>query len=162
MFAAAHGGRVVAVDLSPAALEAATALGAELVVDAGNLPAGMDAAAAIRAATDGGAHLSIDALGSAVTSLGSIASLRKRGRHIQVGLMLAESAVAPVAMNTVMARELELIGSHGMAAADYPPMLAEILDGTLQPGRLVGATISLEKSATSWPIGVRSSIWKTR
>jgi alcohol dehydrogenase len=60
--------------------------------------------------------------------------------------MLAESALAAVPMNTVMARELELIGSHGMAAADYPAMLDEIVGGTLQPGRLVGATISLEEA----------------
>lgn len=149
MIAAAHGARVVAVDLAPAALEAAAALGAEAVVDASALPAAtgaaaVDAAAAVRELTGGGAHLSIDALGSVATSLGSIASLRKRGRHVQVGLMLAESALAPVPMNAVMARELELIGSHGMAAADYPAMLDEILAGTLQPGRLVGATIALE------------------
>ena len=144
MVAVAHGARVVAVDLAPAALEAATALGAEAVVNASALPAGGDAAAAVRAVTGGGAHLSIDALGSVATSLGSIASLRKRGRHVQVGLMLAESAAPPIPMNTVMARELELIGSHGMAAAEYPAMLAEILAGSLRPGRLVGAAIGLD------------------
>ena len=146
MIAAVRGGRVVAVDLVPAALEAATAMGAEAVVNATALPAGTDAAAAIRELTGGGAHLSIDALGSVATSLGSIASLRKRGRHVQVGLMLAESATPPIPMNTVMARELELIGSHGMAAAAHPSMLAEILDGRLQPGRLVGATIGLDEA----------------
>ena len=146
MVAAAHGARVVAVDLSAAALVAAQAVGAEAVVNASALSDGQDAAAAVHELTGGGAHLSIDALGSIVTSLGSIASLRKRGRHVQVGLMLAESAAPPIQMNTVMARELELIGSHGMAAAEYPAMLAEILDGRLQPGRLVGATISLEEA----------------
>jgi alcohol dehydrogenase len=144
MIAAAHGGRVVAVDVAPAALDAARELGAEASVDAGALPTGTDAAAAVREITSGGAHLSIDALGSVATSLGSIASLRKRGRHVQVGLMVAESAVAPVAMNTVMARELELIGSHGMGAAEYPRMLDEILAGRLDPGRLVAGTIGLE------------------
>jgi alcohol dehydrogenase len=144
MIAAAHGGRVVAVDLAPAALAAATALGAEAVVNAGELPAGQDPATAIRDMTGGGAHLSIDALGSVATSLGSVASLRKRGRHVQVGLMLGDAAAAPVPMNTIMARELELIGSHGMAAAEYPPMLDEIIAGALDPGRLVGATIGLD------------------
>ena len=144
MIAVAHGARVVAVDLSAAALAAAKELGAEATVDAGSLPSGVDAAGATRDLTDGGAHLSIDALGSVTTSLGSIASLRKRGRHVQVGLMVGDAATAPIAMNTVMARELELIGSHGMAAAEYPAMLAQILDGTLQPGLLVGATIGLD------------------
>lgn len=144
MIAAAHGALVVAVDLAAAALDAARALGAESIVDVGSLPAGADAAVAVRDLTGGGAHLSIDALGSVPTSLGSIASLRKRGRHVQVGLMVAEAAVAPVAMNTVMARELELIGSHGMASAEYPQMLDEILHGRLDPGRLVGAVIGLD------------------
>jgi len=146
MIAAAHGGRVVAVDLAPGALEAARALGAEAVVDAGSLPQGQDAAAVVRDLTGGGVHLSIDALGSTATSLGSIASLRKRGRHVQVGLMVAEAAAPPIAMNGVMARELELIGSHGMAAAAYPAMLEEILSGQLAPGRLVGATIGLDEA----------------
>jgi len=146
MIAAAHGGRVVAVDLAPGALEAARALGAEAVVDAGSLPQGQDAAAVVRDLTGGGVHLSIDALGSTATSLGSIASLRKRGRHVQVGLMVAEAAAPPIAMNAVMARELELIGSHGMAAAAYPAMLEEILSGQLAPGRLVGATIGLDEA----------------
>ncbi|HJP89433.1 MAG TPA: alcohol dehydrogenase catalytic domain-containing protein [Candidatus Limnocylindrales bacterium] len=146
MIAAAHGARVVAVDLAPAALDAARALGADAVVAAGSLAAGTDAASVVRDITGGGAHLSIDALGSVATSLGSIGSLRKRGRHVQVGLMVAESAVAPVPMNTVMARELELIGSHGMAAAEYPRMLAAIVEGRLAPGRLVGATIGLEEA----------------
>jgi alcohol dehydrogenase len=52
-------------------------------------------------------------------------------------------------MNTVMARELEVIGSHGMAAAGYPAMLDEILAGRLQPGRLVGATISLDEASAA-------------
>jgi D-arabinose 1-dehydrogenase-like Zn-dependent alcohol dehydrogenase len=146
MIAAAHGARVVAVDLAPAALRMARDLGAEAVVDARSLPDGVDAAIAIRELTGGGADLSIDALGSVPTSLGSIDSLRKRGRHVQVGLMVGDAATAPVAMNVVMARELELIGSHGMAAAEYPVMLAEILEGRLQPGRLVGASIPLDEA----------------
>jgi D-arabinose 1-dehydrogenase-like Zn-dependent alcohol dehydrogenase len=140
MVAAAHGGRVVAVDLTPAALDLAREVGAEVVVDAAAVD---DVPGAIAAATGGGAHLSIDALGSVPTTRNSIASLRKRGRHVQVGLMLAEAALAPIPMNTVMARELELIGSHGMAAAQYPSMLAEITGGTLDPGRLVTARIPL-------------------
>lgn len=144
MVASAHGARVIAIDVAPSALQAAAAVGAEVLLDAGALAPGMDAATAVRELTGGGAHLAIDALGSVATSLGSIGSLRKSGRHVQVGLMLADSAIAPIAMNTVMARELELIGSHGMPAADYPPMLAEILRGDLQPGLLVGATTGLD------------------
>jgi len=141
MIAAAHGARVVAVDLAPPALAMARELGAAVLVDAAGVD---DVPAAVVEATGGGAHLSIDALGSVPTTRNSIASLRKRGRHVQVGLMLADAALAPIPMNTVMARELELIGSHGMAATEYPAMLAEVAAGSLDPGRLVTARIPLD------------------
>ena len=38
----------------------------------------------------------------------------------------------------------EIYGSHGMAARDYPPMMAMVADGTLRPGLLIGAVIGLE------------------
>jgi D-arabinose 1-dehydrogenase-like Zn-dependent alcohol dehydrogenase len=140
--AIAAGAHVVAVDVSPAALEAAAGLGADVVIDAGQ----GDAADAVVTATGGGAHLSIDGLGSVRTCLASIGSLRKRGRHVQVGLMLADAATPPIPMDRVIARELELIGSHGLAAHEYPGMLERIADGRLRPDRLVGRTISLDQA----------------
>jgi D-arabinose 1-dehydrogenase-like Zn-dependent alcohol dehydrogenase len=140
--AVAAGARVVAVDVSPAALDAAAALGAAVAIDAGD----GRAADAVVEATNGGAHLSLDTLGSTATCLASIGSLRKRGRHVQVGLMVAEHATPPVPMNHVMAWELELLGSHGMAAHEYPEMLARVADGRLRPDRLVGRTIRLEEA----------------
>lgn len=142
--AVAAGARVVAVDVSDAALDAAAALGAEVLVDAGAPRGVADIAAAIAQATDGGAHLSIDALGSSATCLASIGGLRKRGRHVQVGLMVADAAAPPIPMDRVVANELEIIGSHGMAAHAYPEMLARIADGHLRPDRLIGRTISLD------------------
>jgi alcohol dehydrogenase len=140
--AVAAGARVVAVDVSDAALVAASDLGAEATVNA----SGIDAAAAVRAATGGGAQLSIDALGSAATCRSSIEGLRKRGRHVQVGLMLGEDANAAIPMDLVVARELEILGSHGMAAHDYAAMLMSVTDGTLDPSRLVGRTIALDEA----------------
>lgn len=58
--------------------------------------------------------------------------------------MVGEDATSPIPMNTVMARELELVGSHGLAARDYPQMLDRVASGELQPGQLVGRTISLD------------------
>lgn len=138
--AVAAGARVVAIDVSAAALAAAAAQGAEELVD-GNVP---DVADAVVDATGGGAHLSIDALGSVETCLASIRGLRKRGRHVQVGLMLAGAATPPVPMDRVVAWELEILGSHGMAAHEYPEMLARVADGRLRPDRLVGRTIALD------------------
>ena len=142
MIAVAAGARVVAIDISEAALGAALELGATATVS-GSAP---DVARRVIEVTGGGAGLSIDALGSADTCFNSIAGLRKRGRHVQVGLMVGSDARAPVPMDLVVARELEILGSHGMAAHDYAAMLASIVDGRLDPSRLVGRTITLDEA----------------
>jgi alcohol dehydrogenase len=139
MIAAARGAHVIAVDISPAALELARTLGATATLDPGH----SDVVTAVRDLTGGGAAVSIDALGSIETCQNSIHSLRKRGRHVQVGLMLGADDAPPVPMATVIAAELEIVGSHGMAAHDYPTMLAEIAAGTLSPQRLVQHRIDL-------------------
>jgi alcohol dehydrogenase len=140
MVAASVGAGVVAVDIDPAKLELARELGAELAVDArdGN------PAAAVREATGGGAHVSLDALGSAATCAASVRSLRKRGRHVQVGLLLGDERSVPVPMIRVIAHELELAGVHGMAVRHYPRLLDAIAAGRLDPARLIGATVALE------------------
>jgi len=142
MIAVAAGARVVAVDVSDAALDAAIQLGATVTVRG----SAADVVDQVIEATGGGANLSIDAFGSAATCFNSIAGLRKRGRHVQVGLMVANDARAPVPMDLVVARELEILGSHGMAAHDYGAMLASVVEGRLDPRRLVGRTISLDEA----------------
>jgi len=138
MIGAALGARVLAVDVSAAALDRARELGAEVAVAAGTA----DLPAAIGAVTSGGAHVSIDALGSPALAADSVRCLRRRGRHVQVGLL--PGGPVPLPMDLVIARELEIYGSHGMAARDYPAMLAMVADGTLRPGLLVGEVIGLE------------------
>ncbi|WP_349904472.1 zinc-dependent alcohol dehydrogenase family protein [Parafrigoribacterium humi] len=138
MIAAAAGARVVAVDVSAEALAVAEELGATGVLGTA------DVVSAVRELTGGGARLSLDAYGSRTTSENSIRSLRKRGRHVQVGLMLGDNANAPVPMDLVIASELEILGSHGMAAHEYPAMLERIADGRIDPRLLVGRTIGLD------------------
>jgi len=137
MIGAALGARVLAVDVSAAALGRARELGAEAVVDAGT----DGTASAIEEITGGGAHVSIDALGSPALAADSVTCLRRRGRHVQVGLL--PGGPVPLPMDLVIARELEIYGSHGMAARDYPAMLRMVADGTLRPGLLVGEVIEL-------------------
>ncbi len=150
MIGVALGARVVAVDVSPAALAKASELGAEVAVDAGHEPdAGPGIADRVRAATDGGAHVSLDALGSPATAVASVWSLRRRGRHVQVGLLLGERSTPPLPMDRVVAQELEVYGSHGMPAADYPAMLAQVADGTLRPDLLVGSVVSLHEAGAA-------------
>ncbi|MFJ1746517.1 zinc-binding dehydrogenase [Streptomyces sp. NPDC088116] len=139
MIAVAAGARVVAVDVAPGALESAKRFGAAVCVNAGAVP---DTAAAVRAATDGGAHVSLDTLGSAETCAASVTSLRTRGRHVQVGLLPADRT--PLPMARVVAQELEVLGSHGMAAHAYPDMMRQIDAGLLRPDLLVSTSISLD------------------
>jgi len=108
------------------------------------LSAVMIAAAAgadVRELTGGGAHVSLDAIGSEAACAASVAGLRKRGRHVQVGLLPDPPRVP---MGLVIGRELELLGSHGMAAAAYPEMLALVEAGRLRPGDLVTREIGLD------------------
>jgi alcohol dehydrogenase len=145
LIAAARGARVVAVDVSDAALQAARAVGAVAVVRAADLdPANV--AAAVIDASAGGTHVSIDALGSVPTLTASVVSLRPRGRHIQVGLLLADQASPPVLMGRVIGRELEVLGVHGMPARDYPEMLAFIAAGRVDVSRLIGRVIGLDEA----------------
>ena len=97
--------------------------------------------------TGGGAHVSIDALGSRETCVNSILSLRRQGTHVQVGLLAGADARPPLPMERVIAYELDLRGSHGMQASRYPEMLSLVEKGTLQPERLVTRTVKLEQAA---------------
>jgi D-arabinose 1-dehydrogenase-like Zn-dependent alcohol dehydrogenase len=139
MIAAAHGARVVAVDVSDDALRLARDVGAAHTMRP-------PSAVAVRELTGGGAHLGIDALGRAATFADSLAGLRPRGRHVQVGLLVAADAAPAVDMAAVLGRELEILGSHGMPAHAYPAMLAEIAAGRLEPDRLVSRVISLDEA----------------
>jgi len=142
---ASLGAQVIAVDVSSDALAAARHLGATATVDATGLtPAQI--AVAVRDVSGGGAEVSLDALGGTPTMQASIGSLRRRGRHVQVGLMLGESAESAVPMGRVIAQELEILGSHGMPAHDYPEMLALVTSGRLDVHRLVGRVIPLDEA----------------
>jgi alcohol dehydrogenase len=143
MIAAALGAHVVAIDIRDEKLAFAHSMGAGAVVNAANVE---DVVAAIVQITGGGAHVSIDALGHPTTSFNSVACLRKRGKHVQVGLMPPPHHRAPVPMDKVIAGELEILGSHGMQAERYGDMLEMMRVGKLHPERLIGKTISLEEA----------------
>ena len=143
MIANALGAQVVAIDISEEKLALARAVGAVAAVNASKVENVVEAVVDL---TRGGAHVSVDALGHASTCFNSISNLRKRGKHIQVGLMLAENSTPRIPMGKVIANELEILGSHGMQAHRYDAMLAMMQSGKLEPGKLIGKTISLEES----------------
>lgn len=143
MIASAMGANVVAIDLTDEKLEFARKIGAVATVNAARDP---KVAAAVREITDGGAHMSIDALGHPTTCYNSISNLRRRGRHVQVGLMLGDHAKPQIPMARVIAHELEIRGTHGMQAFRYQAMMEMIRSGKLRPDLLLGRHISLEEA----------------
>jgi alcohol dehydrogenase len=132
MIAAALGAEVTAIDIRDPALESAMRLGAV-------------AARHFDEIGDLRADVTVDALGKTETCLAALNSLEPRGRHVQIGLMLGEDAKPRIPMGTIIAKELKIIGSHGMGAAAYPELLGRIANGTLTPEKLIANSISLEQ-----------------
>lgn len=143
MIANALGANVVAIDIADDKLEFAKSIGAVATVNSKTVD---DTIEAVKEITKGGADVSLDALGNPVTCFNSISNLRKRGKHIQVGIMESEYRNTSIPMGLVIANELEILGSHGMQAYKYPEMLEMIRQGKLQPEKLIGKRISLEES----------------
>jgi alcohol dehydrogenase len=141
MIATALGARSLAVDIDPAKLELARSVGADSSLDARQ----PGVAERVRAETRGGADVSIDALGSALTLRQSLESLRKRGRHVQVGLLVGERSDPSVPMGLVIGRELELYGSHGIAAAAYGDVFRLIESRHVPLERIIGPRLGLEE-----------------
>ncbi len=126
--AAAAGAHVVAVDPSPGARALAENSGAHEALSSAD---GID-----------DAHLSLDCAGLAVTAAASIRCLRPRGRHVQVGLL---PGGAHLPMGVVVARELDVLGSHGAPAHAYPELLAALPSLGLE--RLITRTGTLDDAA---------------
>jgi alcohol dehydrogenase len=142
MIGRALGARVLAVDIAPSKLAMARELGAVATVDAGE----SDPAKRVRELTGGGADVSLDAVGSTTTCLNSIRSLRKHGRHLQVGLMHGPDAAPAIPMEPIIMRELQILGSRGMPATDYPRVFDLMSSAPIDPRVLVTRTVSLEEA----------------
>jgi D-arabinose 1-dehydrogenase-like Zn-dependent alcohol dehydrogenase len=139
--ATAIGGKVIAVDVSERTLATARDLGAIHTIDSRVV----DPVEAIQTLTDGGAQVSIDALGIAETCLNSVLSLRKLGRHVQLGHMTRkEKGFISLPMDRVLLRELKLYGAFGMQGQRFGTMLAMCEAGTLKPGLVVQQRVDLE------------------
>ena len=141
IIATALGANVIGIDIGDDKLELARQLGAVETVNS----TGTDPVEAVREISGGGAHVSIDALGHPETCFNSVANLRKRGKHVQIGLMLGEHTTPAIPMAQVIANELEIYGSHGIQAHRYDAIWDMIKHGTLNPKLLVGKTITLEQ-----------------
>lgn len=143
LIAKALGAQVVAVDVSDEALAIAKALGADACVNARDGAAGD----AVRAVTNGGAHVSLDALGITATFDASLRSLRKTGRHVQIGMPVGDHASPHLPLlELVYARQLTLHGTRGIAATGFVPLLDLMDSGALDIAPLVTRRIALSET----------------
>jgi alcohol dehydrogenase len=140
MIASALGANVIAVDIDIEKLEFAKTIGAIKTINATITDS---IAKEILEITRGGVHVSIDALGNPDILLNSINSLKKQGRHIQIGIMPPESTLSKIPIDKIIGRELEIAGSHGMQSYRYDEMIGMILDKKLDPSKLIHSTIGL-------------------
>jgi alcohol dehydrogenase len=141
MIGAALGARVVAVDVSESALATAAGFGAEHIV-----PAGTAAVGRLRELTDGGPQVTVDAIGAVEVVQQALSVLRPRGRHVQLGLL---PGAVTLEMSALVARELRWVGSHGLAAHDYPALLELVRSGVVRPDALVSREIGLADASAA-------------
>ena len=141
--AAAMEAMVVAVDVFDRKLAKARDEGAVVTINARGLTP-EQVGQAVKDATGGGVHVSIDALGRAFTVHQSIQSLRKHGRHVPAGLTSQEErGQVAIPVDVLVNREWEVVGSLGNPQPNYAELLALVRRQKLNPARLVTREIAL-------------------
>ncbi len=147
MIGAATGARILAIDVNDEALGLARTLGATATLNPARVD---DVATAIRDATGGGAHVSIDALGITATFHNSIRGLRKMGRHVQIGQPLEAHATPPIPLlETVYARQIAILGTRGIGASRFASLLGMIAAGRIDPARMITRRIGLGEAGAA-------------
>lgn len=144
--AQALGATPIATDISAHALSIAESLGAQTVSLTPH-DSEEEIAGQVRTAYPEGVDVSVDALGSPALAAAGVLALRRGGRHVQVGLL--DAPRTPLPLGRIIAHEIALLGSHGMAASDYPALLDAVAAGRLDPAALVTATLDLAQAATA-------------
>lgn len=135
----ALGARVVVTDIVDEKLEHARSLGADAAINASD----GESAEKIKELTNGGAHVSVEALGFPATVAASLACLRPLGRHVQVGLPVGHHAVQEVNLNTIYMGNLAVYGTRGMPAHRYPSLLSLIAGGHVDLSPIVAREVGL-------------------
>jgi S-(hydroxymethyl)glutathione dehydrogenase/alcohol dehydrogenase len=140
--AIAGAGRIIAVDVQPAKLALARALGATDTVDA----AAGDPVEAVREMTGGGVDYAFEALGKKKTAEQCFAMLRRSGTATIIGMLpVGEMIEIPGAQ---LLNDLRIQGSNmgsNRFRLDMPRLVDFYLDGRLKLDRLVAETIALDQ-----------------
>lgn len=139
-FSVALGANVICVDIDDRKLELAKSLGASYVINSkeGHV------VEQVLDLTKGGVNVSVDALGHEEIFTNSISSLKKKGRHLQIGIT-PDNVKFGVDIRNLVNFEYEIIGSRGMPPQKFPYMLNMVKNNRINPGNLVTETISPEQ-----------------
>ena len=135
--AVVSGARVIAIDLNDQRLITARALGAAEAIN----PATVERVdKAVRALTNGGVDVAFEAIGNPKTIELAFGLLRRGGRLCVVGY-----SAEPVTLSAarLMYYELEVAGSLGCGAGEYPEIMALVRAGTLRLDQIVSGTLPL-------------------
>lgn len=140
--AVALGADVIAVDIDSRKLQRARELGAGQTVDA----RGGDVVERVVEMTQGGADVSFGGLGTEGLVQQALLSLRKGGRHVQVGLTSREEeGRVSVPLDLMIERELTMVGSVGNPHVNLAGLLRLVAEGKLRPADLVSERVALSE-----------------
>jgi len=138
----ALGANVVGVDLMDEKLDFAADQGAVATVDASDVE---DPAKEVRAITDGGADVSMDALGIETTCRNAVHSLGKTGQHVQIGLTTEDAGGdLPLPTDVMVTSEIDFLGCLGMPPERYDEIFRMVEHGKLDPAAVITDRIGLE------------------
>ncbi len=155
--AAAVGGSVIAVDISPEKLEWAKKLGADITI---NPSEDENWTKSVKKMTGGGADIAIEAIGNPSTIETAFNTLRSGGRLVVLGYTHKN-----ISLNAgkIMFREMEVVGSLGCRPVDYPKLIELCRLGKIKVKELVTGRFPLDKINDTFDIlrkgeGLRSII----
>lgn len=138
----ALGGNVIAVDLQDEKLDLAEEMGAVETVNAQNAD---DVPSEVHDITDGGANISVDALGIEETCRNSIDSVKKMGQHLQLGITSSEErGMIELPIDKMLHSEIDLLTAKGMPPHRYDEIFAMMKTGKLTPGKMVSREVALD------------------
>ncbi len=137
--AAVAGGMVVAVDIVDEKLEWAKRMGATETINSSQVER-VDKV--VRKLTGGGVDVAFEAIGLPETQEAAFASTRNGGRLILVGY-----STKPMSLNSgrTMYREMEVVGSLGCPASEYPKVIELARAGKIMVEEIVTAHFNLDE-----------------
>ena len=137
--AAVAGATVIAVDLNDARLELAKRLGARHAIN----PRTTDRIDKdVRQLTGGGVDVAFEVVGNPKTIDLAFNLIRKGGRLVVIGF---SQDPVPINVGKLMFYELELAGSLGCGAGEYPEIVALVESGRITLEPIVSGTLPLDR-----------------